>query len=76
MGGCGDTQLLILSSMRLMLCRTSCPIREDMVAEGLEIKLPFPGVAEYAIPVCFVEKGYRTTSAAHILVACTFGNVD
>ena len=46
------------------------------MAEGLEIKLPFPGGAEYAIPVCFVENGYRTTSAAHTLVTCTFGNVD
>ena len=62
--------------MRLMLCRTRCPVREDMVAEGSEIKLPFPGGAEYAILVCFVEKGYRTTSAAHTLVACNFGNVD
>ena len=47
-----------------------------MVPEGLDIKLPFPGGAEYAIPVCFVENGYRTTSAAHTLVACNFGNVD
>ena len=59
-----------------MLCRASCPIRDDMVAEGLEIKLPFPGGAEYTIPVCFVENGYRTTSAAHTLGACNFGNVD
>ena len=59
-----------------MLSRTSCPIREDMVAEGLEIKLSFPGGAEYAIPVGFIENGYRTTSAAHTLVPCNFGNVD
>ena len=59
-----------------MLCRASCPIREDMVAKGLEIKLPFPGGAEYATPVCFVENGYRTASAVHTLVACNFGNVD
>ena len=52
-----------------MLCWPSCPIRKDMVAEGLEIKLPFPGGAEWAIPVRFVENGYRTTSAAHTLVA-------
>ena len=43
---------------------------------GMEIKLPFPGGAEYAIPVCFVENGYRTTPAAHALMACNFGNVD
>ena len=47
-----------------------------MVAEGLEIKFSFPCGAECAILVCFVENGYRTTSAAHTLVACNFGNVD
>ena len=46
------------------------------MAEGLEIKLPFPGGAEEAIPVCFVKNGYCTTSAAHTLEACNFGNVD
>ena len=51
------------------------PNTRGMVAEGLEIKPPFPGGAEYAIPVCFVENGYRTNSAAHTLVACNFGNV-
>ena len=59
-----------------MLCRTSCAIREYMVAEGLEIKFPFPCGAEYAILVCFVENGYCTTSAAHTLMAGNFGNVD
>ena len=47
-----------------------------MVVEGLEIKLPFPCRAEQAIPVRFIENGYRTTSAAHTLVACNFGNID
>ena len=59
-----------------MLCWSSGPMREDMVAEGLEIKLPFPGGAEKAIPVCSVENGYRITSAAHTLAACKFGNTD
>ena len=40
-----------------------------MVAEGLEIKLLFPGGAAEAIPVCFMENGYITTPATHILVA-------
>ena len=53
---CGgvDAQLLILSSMRLILGWFSGPIREDVMAECLEIKLPFPGGAEEAVPVCFI----------------------
>ena len=37
-----------------MLCWSSGPIQEDVVAEALEIKFPFPGGAEEAIPVCFL----------------------
>ena len=47
-----------------------------MVAEGLEIELPFPGGAEEAVPVCSVQKGYSTSSATHTLVACDFGDID
>ena len=36
-----------------MLCWSSGPPREDVVAEGLDIKLPFQGGAE-AISVCLV----------------------
>ena len=47
-----------------------------MAAEGLEIELPFPGGAEEAVPVCFVQNGYNTSSATHTLVACEFGDID
>ena len=40
-----------------------------MVAEGLEIKLLFPGGAEEVIPLCFVEYGHIATSATHTLMA-------
>ena len=44
----------MLSDIRLVLCRFSSLIWENVVAEGLEIELPFPGGAEEAVPVCFV----------------------
>ena len=37
-----------------MLYWSSGPIREDVEAEGLEIKLPFPHGAKEAVSVCFV----------------------
>ena len=39
-------------------------------------QVPVPMWSRVAIPVCFVENSYRTTSPAHTLVACNFGNVD
>ena len=59
-----------------MLCWSSGPIYEDMTVEGLEIKLAFPGEAEEAVPVSFVQNGYGTISATHTLVACDFGDID
>ena len=74
--GCVNTQLLILSSMRLVLCWSSGPVWEDVAAEGLEIKLAFPGGTEEAVPVSFVQNGYGTTSTTHTLVACDSDDID
>ena len=46
-----------------------------MVTEGLEIELPFPGEAEEAVPVCFVQNGYSTYSATDTPMACDFGDL-
>ena len=46
------------------------------MSEGLDIKLPFPGGAEEAVPVCFAQNGLGTSSAMHTLVACNFGDID
>ena len=46
------------------------------MAEGLEIKLPFPGGAEDTVSVCFVQNGYGTCSATYTLVYCDFGDID
>ena len=52
--GCVNAQLLILSSIKLVLCWSSGPICEDMTAEGLEIKLAFPDGAEEAVSASFL----------------------
>ena len=41
-GGCVSAQLLILTSVRLVLCWSSGPICEDAVSESLEVKFTFP----------------------------------
>ena len=42
----------------------------------MEIELLCPGEAEDTVLVCFVQKGYGITPAAHKLVACEFGDID
>ena len=46
------------------------------MAESLEMELSLSGEAEEAVPVCFVQNGYSTSSATHTLVACNFGDID
>ena len=53
-GSCVYAQLLILTGIRLVLGWSSGPICEDVMSEGLEIKLAFPGGAEESAPVSFV----------------------
>ena len=49
---------------------------KDLVAKVFEIKVPFPGGAKGAVPACFIQNFYGTTSVTHTLVACDFGDID
>ena len=62
--------------MRLVLCWSIGAICEDVMSEGLEIKLAFPGGAEESVPVSFVQNGNDTASTAHTLVAGDLGDVE
>ena len=73
-GGCVYAQLLILTGMRLVLCWSSGPICENVMSEGLEIKLAFPGGAEVSVPVSFIQNGNGAASTAHTLMADNFGD--
>ena len=75
-GGCVNAQLLILTGVRLVLCWSSCPICEDAVSEGLEVKFTFPGGAEESGPVSFMQNGNGAVSTAHTLVSSGFGDVE
>ena len=46
-----NTQLLVLSSIGLVVFGTIRPMGKNEVSEGLEIQFPFPCGAEDAIPV-------------------------
>ena len=75
-GGCVYGQLLILTGMKLALCWSSGPICEDVMSEGFEIKLAFPGGAEESVPMSFIQNGNGTASTAHTLVAGDLGDVE
>ena len=62
--------------MRLVLCWSSGPICEDVMLEGLEIKLAFPGGAEESVPVSFIQNGNGTASTADTLAAGGLGDVE
>ena len=49
---------------------------EDVMSEGLEIKLTFPGRAEESVPVSFIQNGNGTASTAHTMVAGDLGDVE
>ena len=74
-GGCVYVHLLILTGMRLVLCWSSGPIYEDVMSEGLDIKLAFPGGAEESVPVSFIQNGNGAASTAHTLMDGEFGDV-
>ena len=75
-GSCVNAQLLILTGVRPMLGGFSCPICEDVMSEGLEVKSTFPGGTEGSVPVSFIQNGNDTASAAHTLVSGDFGDVE
>ena len=52
--GCVNTQLLILSSVGLVMVWTIRPIGKNEVSEGLEIHFSFLCGTEDAIPVCLM----------------------
>ena len=53
-----------------------CPVSEDGVAEGLNIKLAFPCEEEYYVPVCLVQDSNCTASDVHTLMARYFGDIN
>ena len=68
---------MILTGIRLVLRWSSGPICEDVMSEGLEIKLAFPGGAEESVSVSFIQNGNGTASTAHTLVlAGDLGDVE
>ena len=75
-GGCVNAQLLILTGMRLVLCWSSGPICEDVMSEGLRIKLALLSGAEESFPASFVQNGNGTASTAHTLVVGDLGDVE
>ena len=72
-GGCVNTQLLILTGVRLVLGWPSGPICEDVMSEGLKVKFTFPSGAEGSV---FIQDGNGTASTAHTLVSGDFGDVE
>ena len=73
---CVNTQLLVLSSIGLVVFRIIRPIGKNEVSEGLEIQFPFPCGAEDAIPVRHILDSDCTASAANTLVTCNLGDID
>ena len=62
--------------MRLVFCWSGGPICEDVMSEGLEIKLALPGGAEEPVPASFIQNGNGTASTVHTLVAGDLGDVE
>ena len=75
-GRCVNAQLLILTSVRLVLCWSSGPVCEDTGSESLEVKFTFPCGAEESVPVSFMQNGNGAASTARILVSSEFGDVE
>ena len=71
-----NTQLLILPSVGLVMVWTIRPIGKNKVSEGLEIQLSFPCGTEDAVPVCLIQDGNYTVSAAYTLVICDISDID
>ena len=59
-----------------MLCWSSGPICKDVILEGLEVKLSFPGGSEESVPVSSIQNGNGTASTAHTLVSGDFCDVE
>ena len=62
-----NTQLLILSSVGLMMVWTIRPIGKNGVSEGFEIQLSFPCGTEDAVLVRLIQDSNCTASAAYTL---------
>ena len=75
-GGCVYAQLLILTSVRLVLGWSSGPICEDVMSEGLAVRLSFLGGAEESVPVSFIQNGNGTAATVHTLVSRDFDDVE
>ena len=52
------------------------PVLEDVVAEGLKIKLEILYRAKDSVPVCLIQDNDCTASAAHTLITCYFDGID
>ena len=71
-----NTQLLILSSVGLMMVWTIRPIGKNEVSEGLEIQFSFPCGTEDAVLVRLIQDSNCTASTAYTLVTCDLSDID
>lgn len=69
-------QQLIVAYVGFMVSSSIRSMREDVVVEGLKIKLALQCRAEYTVPVCPILDSSRETSAVYSLLPSDFRGIE